>query len=379
MLKSPQMPVVPPTRRHPQTQQNALQNFTDKQESLYSTLQELAVGNANPNINNNNNLYAEPQRNHQKLIQQRLQQQYPRQMSPQQQQQQQQQIMPMYKQKENIPQINLINPEMSSSSASSSVHSFDSRSTLTNSDINDSVMSRLLKSVEQKEEFLRRPSQPYMVKMPFQAISEQQQFMMDNLQQREFYARPNRLQNSIWPPHDASEMGNSLKPLLQHTSVSQPSSLTSTSSQDLQSAGNVNYNSRLSNQLALREQFFNSASSPLPPTFALVKSASPTPYSSLPTSPHFLDQPSAAHHGVLGGSAGNIIEKSGNLGIDDCHNRLLSSSPISPNGLRFVSERTKLFESGRPLSPDGIDRTALYKSELSRYVMIDKQNNKFRS
>lgn len=42
--------------------------------------------------------------------------------------------------------------------------------------------------------------------------------------------------------------------------------------------------------------------------------------------------------------------------------------PIPANGLHIVSEKTKLFESGRPLSPDGscVDRTLLYKSELSR-------------
>lgn len=42
-----------------------------------------------------------------------------------------------------------------------------------------------------------------------------------------------------------------------------------------------------------------------------------------------------------------------------------------PPGLHIVSERTKQFESGRPLSPDGssVDRTSLYRSELSRYVI----------
>ncbi len=39
-----------------------------------------------------------------------------------------------------------------------------------------------------------------------------------------------------------------------------------------------------------------------------------------------------------------------------------------PPGIHIVSERTKQFESGRPLSPDGssVDRTSLYRSELSR-------------
>lgn len=44
--------------------------------------------------------------------------------------------------------------------------------------------------------------------------------------------------------------------------------------------------------------------------------------------------------------------------------RMLSPPP----GIHIVSERTKQFESGRPLSPDGssVDRTSLYRSELSR-------------
>lgn len=44
--------------------------------------------------------------------------------------------------------------------------------------------------------------------------------------------------------------------------------------------------------------------------------------------------------------------------------RMLSPPP----GICIVSERTKQFESGRPLSPDGssVDRTSLYRSELSR-------------
>lgn len=44
----------------------------------------------------------------------------------------------------------------------------------------------------------------------------------------------------------------------------------------------------------------------------------------------------------------------------------LEDFTIPSNGLHIVSEKTKLFESGRPLSPDGVDRTLLYKSELSR-------------
>lgn len=41
-------------------------------------------------------------------------------------------------------------------------------------------------------------------------------------------------------------------------------------------------------------------------------------------------------------------------------------SQLKNSRLQIVLERTKQFETGHPLSPDGIDRTSLYKSELSR-------------
>ena len=129
-------PIASSVRRQPQSnqsqmhQQRTMQNISEK-DALYSTLQELAVG-AKPN-----NIYSEPQRHHFRHQQ-------------------------LYKQKENIPQISLNSDLSSASSTTSSVHSFDSRSTLTNNDLNDNlIMNRLRKSLEQKEEFLRRPSQPF--------------------------------------------------------------------------------------------------------------------------------------------------------------------------------------------------------------------------
>lgn len=123
-------PIASSVRRQPPVnpQQRTMQNLSEK-DSVYSTLQELG---SKPN-----NIYSEPQRLHFKHQQ-------------------------IYKQKENIPQISLNSDLSSASSTTSSVHSFDSRSTLTNNDLNDNlIMNRLRKSLEQKEEFLRRPSQPF--------------------------------------------------------------------------------------------------------------------------------------------------------------------------------------------------------------------------
>lgn len=122
----------------------------------------------------------------------------------------------------------------SSASATSSIGSFESGSTLT-SDVGDTaIMTRLRKSFEQKEEFLRRgitqPQEVPAVK-PNQGQSGGNQggqwsdqennsdkgkfsrdliyfmhslivlFILANQRHnREFYARPNRLQKSVWPP-----------------------------------------------------------------------------------------------------------------------------------------------------------------------------------
>lgn len=340
----------------PQTQQS----FVEKQESLYSTLQELA---ASRNLSTTGGCVDPPQfhQQPQKFLQKTSQPQ----------------SLQLYKQKENIPQINLYGVDMVGGMS-------DSKSLLSNnsSELSDSViMSRLRKSLEQKEEFLRRPSQAFgyslspntqmmSVQQPVQTQKPQQQ---EFPQHREFYARPNRLK-PMWPP---SEFNSNLgQPKL---------TITSTSSQDLSTSSSTlmgassspSYNSRLSNQLALREQFFNSPYSPPSSTFSLVKSASPTPmYSSTPTSPHLLEQTNQA----ISGSAGNIIEKSisssYNTAMMDSIEKRMSASPspvsTSTNSssvpvYKIVDNLTKQFESGRPLSPDGFtDRTALYKSELSR-------------
>lgn len=80
-------------------------------------------------------------------------------------------------------------------------------------------MSRIRKSVEQKEEFLRRPSQPTGYVSDTQNPREIRKLLISKnilkfnkkcsfflfmilalVKHREFYARPNRLQKSIWPP-----------------------------------------------------------------------------------------------------------------------------------------------------------------------------------
>lgn len=72
-----------------------------------------------------------------------------------------------------------------------SLGSFDSNSTLTGRELDDSIIfSRIRKSLEQKEEFLRRPSQPTGWLTPELSL----------IKPKEFYARPQKLQKPAWPP-----------------------------------------------------------------------------------------------------------------------------------------------------------------------------------
>lgn len=89
-----------------------------------------------------------------------------------------------------------------------SLVSFDSTSTLTGAgqdlcSSDDSVIiSRIRKSFEQKEEFLKRPNQPISLNI---SSGNQQQPSSPLISQhaviaREFYARPQKFQRPLWPP-----------------------------------------------------------------------------------------------------------------------------------------------------------------------------------
>jgi len=91
-----------------------------------------------------------------------------------------------------------------------SLVSFDSTSTLTGAgqdlcSSDDSVIiSRIRKSFEQKEEFLKRPNQPISLNI---SSGNQQQPSSPLISQhaviaREFYARPQKFQRPLWPPQN---------------------------------------------------------------------------------------------------------------------------------------------------------------------------------
>lgn len=84
----------------------------------------------------------------------------------------------------------------SATESKDSLGSFDSNSTLTGRELDDSIiLSRIRKSLEQKEAFLRRPSQPTGWVTPD---------VPPPIKQKEFYARPQKLQKPAWPPPAAS-------------------------------------------------------------------------------------------------------------------------------------------------------------------------------
>ncbi|VVD00442.1 unnamed protein product [Leptidea sinapis] len=92
----------------------------------------------------------------------------------------------------------------SATESKDSLGSFDSNSTLTGRELDDSViLSRIRKSLEQKEAFLRRPSQPTGWVTPDAPPP---------IKQKEFYARPQKLQKPAWPPPASPPLASSPPP-----------------------------------------------------------------------------------------------------------------------------------------------------------------------
>ncbi|XP_046741051.1 uncharacterized protein LOC124408260 isoform X8 [Diprion similis] len=303
----------------------------------------------------------------------------------------------------------------SSPASKESLTSYDSNSTLTGNEYSDDsvIMNRLRRSFEQKEEFLRRPSQPIGWLTPEEESKRIQ---------REFYARPQKLQRQVWPPNEQQANRQQQSPTRnsaeRNTRAAKP-----TNQSLLRVRGDLDSENEYSNQIdgenddddgdgedddddddedrdqlgieeiqAKRDQFYSSL---YDSNGQFVKEN------------HFKYGPPAA------GNNGNKVmnndaqfrstnTRSGNKaafvttlsrihenvtssqqgGAQDLRNGTssLPSSPgpekknndkfsVPPQGLQIVSRRAKQFESGRLLSDDDeptSDRTNLYKSELSR-------------
>ncbi|XP_078047202.1 rho GTPase activating protein at 19D isoform X2 [Augochlora pura] len=266
-----------------------------------------------------------------------------------------------------------------------------------NTGIDDSViMTRLRKSFEQKEEFLRRPFTSHSIGW-FLSEERCESPVRSNGSTtipREFYARPQKLQKQIWPPNDSkqerqcSPLGSShdrawfpdklpvdkfpsnprneerLK-RSETTKVEQPEYFSSTRSLE---------DSRLCPSTILNDSQHREDSV----SKEVDRQQQPPHRSSATGKSGFVGTLSRIHENITSAAALLSSERrdaSASLpsspGPDKKTNEKLPTLPTLPlpQGLQIVSKRAKQFESGRLLSDDDEptgDRTSLYKSELSR-------------
>lgn len=211
-----------------------------------------------------------------------------------------------------------------------SLSSFDSASTLTGQETDDLVMTRLRKSFQQKEEFLRRPStttEPAVI-------------------QREFYSRPKKLEKPMWPPCEPRQ--------------DSPSRVTAKpSNQNLQRVKTDMENERemvqqKQNEAQATPKFGGAVTS----TSQQKGAKSPKDWPGVPGMDKMYEA-SPAPAGLdnvekMNGSA------SGADGVEE-------QRPY-PSNYKIVSKRARQFEKGQPQPEDEdvatTDRTSFYRSEL---------------
>lgn len=293
-----------------------------------------------------------------------------------------------------------------------SVSPYDSNSTLTGNECSDDsvIMSRLRKSFEQKAEFLRRPSHPIgwfvtgndATSEPTSLPRSQASVALNQaVIQREFYARPQKLQRPIWPP--GNEQQRQQSPTRRQSSLDGRSipgaSLAAgkPSNQSVQRIKDVDTDSEYTKSRADRgEQQQLVGDQPGDHCYSLLyddelakeacylatahdRSSKPAEQQQqqyrAPSKANFTNTLSRIHENVMSNVGANQSQDARN-GTSS-----LPSSPgpdkkpgdtkfpVPPQGLQIVSRRAKQFESGRLLSDEdepASDRTNLYKSELSR-------------
>lgn len=279
-----------------------------------------------------------------------------------------------------------------------------------NDGIDDSViMTRLRKSFEQKEEFLRRPSHPIGWFLSEERSESPVRGSGSTTIPREFYARPQKLQKQIWPPNDPKQDRQCSPPTVSgqdrgFAEKSEKLALDKFSS-------NLRNEQRLKRPgatiEAMEESEYFSSSRSLEDTQSVIvmddRLCSPTGLCDdcreIPESKEMDKHQQPTHRNTAGKSSfvGTLsrihenITSAAALLSNERHSQDARSScsrdasslpsspgpekkvndklPALPQGLQIVSKRAKQFESGRLLSDDDEptgDRTSLYKSELSR-------------
>ncbi|XP_043469744.1 uncharacterized protein LOC122503283 isoform X8 [Leptopilina heterotoma] len=296
-----------------------------------------------------------------------------------------------------------VNSRRDSSPASkdSSLSSFDSNSTLTGNEgfDNSYIMNRLKKSVEQKEEFLRRPSQPIGW---LSSDNPTGPLQCQSVIQREFYARPQKLQRQVWPPNEFHHQQISrqraiaypddrLKPLPRHHHHHHHQQQLQQQQHRIQNLNDSDCvrNEQIEMNRDTRDRFYaipydnNSCSASKENNHMIGKNgeqmkinanSSSTSSRNSPSSNKnaFITTLSRIHENVTSAIQQNQEARNGTSslpsspGLDKKGNDKFT---IPPQGLQIVSRRAKQFELGKLMSDDDeptSDRTNLYKSELSR-------------
>lgn len=294
-----------------------------------------------------------------------------------------------------------VNSRRDSSPASkdSSLSSFDSNSTLTGNEgfDNSYIMNRLKKSVEQKEEFLRRPSQPTGW---LSSDNPTGPLQCQSVIQREFYARPQKLQRQVWPPNEFHHQQISrqraiaypddrLKPLPRHHHHQHHQQQQQQHRIQNSNDSDCVRNEQIEMNRDSRDRFYaipydnNSSSASKENNHMMGKNgeqmkinanSSSTSSRNSPSSNKnaFITTLSRIHENVTSAIQQNQEARNGTSslpsspGLDKKGNDKFT---IPPQGLQIVSRRAKQFELGKLMSDDDeptSDRTNLYKSELSR-------------
>ncbi|XP_077283847.1 rho GTPase activating protein at 19D isoform X3 [Arctopsyche grandis] len=226
------------------------------------------------------------------------------------------------------------NASLTSSAAESkdSLSSYESISTLTGNDPDNILYKyRIRKSLEQKEAFLRRPSQPTGWATPEQNV----------IQQKEFYARPQKLHKPAWPPGMPSDywpsknkeniQDNGARTVHNPADYEKVNNLSANQSSDMSGASKVDFNKPSSSKQKHEKGAFHT-------TLSKIQENTP----------------------VFNDSGGNLTN--GSQASSNSLEMMLQEKRYQiPSELQIVSNRTRQFES---LPSE--DRTALYKSELAR-------------
>jgi len=275
--------------------------------------------------------------------------------------------------------------DSSPAASKESTSPYDSNSTLTGNECSDDsvIMNRLRKSFEQKAEFLRRPSHPIGLSLD-SSSSLLPNFSQAAVIQREFYARPQKLQRQIWPPGQNDQQQRQQSPTRRSSQERNVVTKTVTSlvnkpsNQSVQRIKDVDSNSEYSkprndqqfgDNQSITEDHCYSSSLLYDNDLAKEQQYRGTNKGS------FVSILSRIHENISTNQQQTSQETrngSSSLPSSPGPDKKAGSDvrfPVPPQGLQIVSRRAKQFESGRLLSdedePAG-DRTNLYKSELSR-------------